>query len=61
MFSWLPKSAYAAEAKPLDELEKKKGRGAKSIVDLLSPLLIRLGVRGSSGVESDSSEARSPH
>jgi len=60
-FAWLPKSAYGAEAKPLEELAKKKGRGAKSIGDLLLPLLIRLGVGGPSGVESDSSEARSPH
>ena len=60
-FAWLPKSVYAGEAKPLEELAKKKGRGAKSIGDLLLPLLIRLGVGGSSGVESNSSEARSPH
>jgi hypothetical protein len=25
-FAWLPKSAYAAEAKPLEELAKKKSR-----------------------------------
>ncbi len=59
-FAWLPKSAYADEAKPLAELARKKGRGATSIGDLLLPLLIRLGVGGKSGVESESSEARSP-
>lgn len=59
-FAWLPKSAYAEEAKPLEELAKKKGRGVTSIGDLLLPLLIRLGVGEKSGVESDSSEARSP-
>jgi hypothetical protein len=60
-FAWLPKSAYAAEPRPLEELAKKKGRGAKSIGDLLLPLLIRLGVEGPTGVESNSSEARNPH
>jgi hypothetical protein len=40
-FAWLPKSAYAAEAKPLAELARKKHRGPKRIGDLLIPLLIR--------------------
>ena len=43
-FAWLPKSAYAAEAKPLAELARKKHRGPQPIGDLLIPLLIRLGV-----------------
>jgi len=37
-FAWLSKSVYAAEAKPLEELAKKKSRGARSIGDLLLPL-----------------------
>ena len=41
---WLPKSAYAAEARPLVELAAKKHRGPKHIGELLIPLLIRLGV-----------------
>lgn len=59
-FAWLPKSAYAAEAKPLAELARKKGRGATSIGDLLLPLLIRLGVGTENTLESNTSEARSP-
>lgn len=43
-FQWLPKSAYAQEAKPLAELTRKKRRGPKQIGELLTPLLIRLGV-----------------
>ena len=56
-FAWLPKSAYAAEAKPLEELARKKHRGPKPIGELMVPLLIRLGVRGK--IESHTSEARS--
>jgi transposase len=56
-FVWLPKAAYAAEAKPLAELARKKHRGPKRIGDLLIPLLIRLGVHDK--VESTTSEARS--
>ncbi len=59
-FAWLPKSSYAAEAKPLAELARKKRRGATSIGDLLLPLLIRLGVGSENTLESSSSEARSP-
>ena len=58
-FAWLPKSAYAAEAKPLAELAAKKHRGPKRIGDLLVPLLIRLGVSIEEEVESNTSEARS--
>lgn len=60
-FVWLPKSSYTEEAKPLVDLAKKKRRGATSIGDLLLPLLIRLGVKQEFEVESNSSEARSPH
>jgi transposase len=59
-FKWLPKSAYASEAKSLQELTQKKRRGAKSIGDLLLPLLIRLGVSGTEPLESTSSEAQGP-
>lgn len=66
-FVWLPKSAYAAEAKPLAELPRQKRRGPACIGDLLVPLLLRLGVMGENlGVpdeetlESNTSEARSP-
>lgn len=59
-FVWLPKSAYAGEAKPLAELVKKKHRGPKRIGDLLMPLLIRLGVTNPDEVELTESEARSP-
>ena len=55
-FAWLPKSAYAAEAQPLEELARKKHRGPKRIGDLLVALLIRLGVQDK--VESNTSEAR---
>ena len=61
-FVWLPQSAYAAEAKPLAELARKKHRGPKRIGDLLLPLLIRLGVATEEepeAVESNTSEARS--
>ena len=58
-FAWLPKSAYAAEAKPLGELARKQHRGPKRIGDLLIPLLIRLGVSIEEEVESNTSEARS--
>jgi hypothetical protein len=43
-FLWLPKSTYAAEAKPLAKLARRKQRGPKRIGDLLIPLLIRLGL-----------------
>ena len=61
-FAWLPQSAYAAEAKPLAELARKKHRGVKRIGDLMIPLLIRLGVaieEEPKEVESSTSEARS--
>lgn len=58
-FAWLPKSAYAAEAKPLAELATKRHRGPKHIGELLIPLLIRLGVSIEDVVELDTSEARS--
>ena len=56
-FKWLPKATHADEAKPLAELANKKRRGAASIGDLLIPLLVRLGVRQESELESSSSEA----
>jgi transposase len=58
-FAWLPKSAYAEEAKPLAELARKKRRGPQRIGDLMIPLLIRLGVPIGENVESPTSEARS--
>jgi hypothetical protein len=60
-FAWLPQSAYAAEAKPLAQLARKKRRGAQRIGDLLTPLLIRLGVVNTpeTKVQSNTSEARS--
>jgi transposase len=61
-FAWLPKSAYAEEAKPLAELARKKQRGPQRIGDLMIPLLIRLGVPIvpiEEKVESHTSEARS--
>jgi hypothetical protein len=58
-FAWLPKSAYAEEAKPLAELARKKRRGLQRIGDLMIPLLIRLGVPLEQEVESNTSEARS--
>jgi hypothetical protein len=36
-FTWLPKSAYAAEAKPVAELAAKKRRGPQRVGDLLVP------------------------
>lgn len=56
-FEWLPKAAYATEAKPLAELAQKKRRGAASIGDLLIPLLVRLGARQAAEVELNPSEA----
>ncbi|MBN2218470.1 MAG: transposase [Pirellulales bacterium] len=61
-FAWLPKSAYADEAKPLAELARKKRRGLTHIGDLMIPLLIRLGIaieENPKDVESKTSEARS--
>jgi hypothetical protein len=58
-FAWLPKSTYAAEAKPLAELARKKRRGPQHIGDLIIPLLLRLGVAINDKVESNTSEARS--
>lgn len=57
-FAWLPRSAYAAEAKPIAELARKKHRGPKHIGDLLIPLLLRLGVSIEEPVELNTSEAR---
>lgn len=54
---WLPKSACAAEAKPLAEMASKKRRGPTSIGDLLIPLLARLGVSSETTLESPASEA----
>jgi transposase len=66
-FVWLPKSAYADEAKPLAALVRPKRRGPQRIGDLIVPLLIRLGATGKEvgvpieeRVESKTSEARSP-
>lgn len=56
-FEWLPTATYAEEAKPLAELAVKKRRGAAPIGELLIPLLVRLGVRQQTEVESSSSEA----
>ena len=56
---WLPKSSYEAESAPLVKLARKRSRGPQPIGDLMLPLLIRLGVRSASEVESESSEARS--
>jgi transposase len=61
-FVWLPQSAYAAEAKPLEEFARKKRRGVQRIGDLMVPLLIRLGVaieKEEESVKSKTSEARS--
>jgi len=58
-FAWLPKSIYAAEAKPLAELVRKPRRGPQRIGDLIVPLLLRLGVGVETEVESNTSEARS--
>ena len=59
-FHWLPQSTHASEAKPLEELVRKKKRGVTPIGELLIPLLIRLGVTDLEGVESNTSEARDP-
>jgi hypothetical protein len=57
-FNWLPKAIYATEAEPLRQAVRKKTRGANSLGDLLLPLLLRLGVRPTGDLKSDSSEAR---
>jgi len=60
--AWLPKSAYAEEAKPLAEMTRTRHRGPQHISELMIPLLIRLGVSidGHHGeLESNTSEARS--
>ncbi len=63
-FAWLPKSAYAAEAKPLAESVRKR-RKLRRIGDLMIPLLIRLGLTAEEigvphkeTVKSNTSEAR---
>ena len=56
---WLPRSAFRDEAKPLEELVRKKRRGAKPIGDLLVPLLVRLGVHEPDEIDSNPSEAQS--
>ena len=56
-FKWLPKATYPEEAKPLAKLARMNRRGATSIGDLLIPLLVRLGVRQETEIESKSSEA----
>ena len=43
-FAWLPKSAYADEAKLLAEWVRRKRRGPQPIGNLMIPLLIRLGL-----------------
>ena len=57
-FAWLPKSAYAAEAKPLSSVYGYPAPGRQPIGDLLIPLLIRLGISSEKEVESNTSEAR---
>ncbi len=65
-FAWLPRSQYAAEAKPLAALARRKQRGPRHIGTILAPLLLRLGVSLSEPVggeetdrlESTTSEAR---
>ena len=61
-FAWLPRSAYAGEAKPLHAFAGKKRRGVQHIGDLLRPLLMRLAAgieEEEQDVESKMSEARS--
>ena len=60
-FVWLPRSVYTAEAAPLAEYARKQRRGPQRIGDLLTPLLIRLGVATTAEepVTSNTSEARS--
>jgi hypothetical protein len=61
-FAWLPKSAYAEEAKPLAGLVRTKHHGPQHISELMIPLLIRLGVSiegHHEELESNTSEARS--
>jgi transposase len=58
-FAWLPKSAYADEAKPLEQLARRRRRGPQAIGELIVPLLIRLGIGGEQEVKSSESEARS--
>lgn len=57
--AWLPKSAYAEEARPLAEWAQKKHRGPQRIGDLMIPLLLRLGISLEEEVKSKTSEARS--
>lgn len=64
-FAWLPKSAYADEAKPLAKLVRPQRRGPQHIGELLIPLLMRLGltpeevgVPREEMIESTTSEAR---
>ena len=54
-FAWLPKSAYAAPAKPLAELARQKRRGVQRISDLMISLLLRLGVSLEEDVASKTS------
>ncbi|MCO8123927.1 transposase [Stieleria sp. TO1_6] len=56
-FKRLPTAVYSGEAKPLAELARMKRRGTTSIGDLLIPLLVRLGVRQETEIESKTSEA----
>jgi transposase len=58
-FAWLPKSTYAAEAKPLAAFARKKRRGPVPVGDLLIPLLLRLGVSIEKDIDANTSEARS--
>lgn len=65
-FVWLPKSAYADEAKLLAELVRPKRRGPQRLGELMIPLLLRLGLTAEELgvsppliVECTTSEARS--
>jgi hypothetical protein len=57
--AWLPKSAYAEEAEPLEQLARRRRRGPRAIGELIVPLLLRLGIGGAPEVQSNQSEARS--
>lgn len=56
--AWLPKSTYRSEAKPLEDLLKKRSRRVHSIGELLLPLLMRLGVQSENEVNLKTSEAQ---
>jgi hypothetical protein len=58
--AWLPKSTYAAEARPLQDFTRKKRRAPQPVADLMLPLLVRLGVERppETTLESHTSDAR---